>query len=137
MPEEYVWLLRADAVTRDPELDRLHGAETREYFAQPASSKDQYLGRLLLGLKSEWKPWEGKLASVDRCQVAYVLGVIAQAHGDLALAVDDFEVAASTNEPTYNCYGYARRQLDAWLDSDVVFEKWVPTLRDPLVASLR
>jgi hypothetical protein len=136
-PGEYVWLLRADAVMRDPEMARRHGDEVRSYFARPGKSMDRFLARVTLGLESEDAVVQRPLAKTDLCQVAYYLGVAAQARGELAKAADYYEVAVSTSSYTYNAYGYARRQLDEWRRADLPVEtSWIPSDRHGSVAAL-
>jgi tetratricopeptide (TPR) repeat protein len=135
-PSDSVWLLRAAAVVRDPETARRHGAEVRSHFAGEPKSNEQYLARLMLGLDRDAALLQGKLNGQDLCQVSWALGLAAQAREDLPLAVDFYEVAASTGESNADCFGYARRQLDEWRRTDVPFDKsWTPKLSDLFVAT--
>ncbi len=137
-PGEYVWLLRADAVVRDPDTAARHGEQVRSHFARPGKSMDYFFARVALGLESGSEALARPVQKAALCQLAYYLGRAAQARGELAQATDLYEVAVSTSEYTYNAYGYARRQLDEWRRADLPFEKsWSPSAPPTPVAALR
>ena len=134
---ESLWSLRAAAVVRDPEAARRHGAQVKARFDRVPRTKEQYLARLMLGLEREPALLQGKLGKGDLCQVAWALGLAAEGRDERMLAIDYYEVAASTGEASLDCFRSALRQLDEWRRGDLPFEKsWTPKLGE-LFAELR
>jgi hypothetical protein len=130
-PADSLWMWRAAAVARDADAARRHGADVLAWFDRVPKSKEQYLGRILLGLERDPPFLRGKLSRTDLCQVSWALGLAAQAREELPLAVDCYEVAASTGDGSSDCVGNARRQLDEWRRHDQPFDKsWTPRLHE-------
>src|SRR5262249_34683653 len=83
---ESVWTLRAPAVVSDAETAQRHGTDLKSQLGRVARSKEQYLARLMLGLEREPTLLQGKLAPGDLCDVAWAMGLAAQAREERLLA---------------------------------------------------
>ena len=113
---DFVWLMRASAAVRvgvgnDPNRARLF-----EYYNRSLPGHYHVIGRFLLGLATEREVLDQATDASRRCEIAYFIGVRAQADGRYEDASDWYRVAVETGQSRYVEYRWAFYTLYKWLD---------------------
>lgn len=111
---DLVWLMRAAASARlgpgrDPRRDAL-----LRYYGNPGGQYPQAIGRFLLRLTTEREVLGLAANARQRCEIAYYVGLRAQAEGRYVDASDWFRVAIETGQEMTAEYSWAYNTLTRW-----------------------
>jgi tetratricopeptide (TPR) repeat protein len=112
---DFVWVTRAAAAVRtglakDPNRGRL-----LEYYRRPVPGHYHVIGRFLLGLATEDEVLAQATDANRRCEVAFFIGLKAQAEGRYRDASDWYRVTVETSVSNYVEYRWAYHTLYTWL----------------------
>lgn len=108
---DYVWLMRAAASLRAPELPEDRKAALRQRFEVERPGFYHQVGRYLLGLIPEDAVIEAAVKPKSRQELPYFLGFKAQAEGRYADAVTWYRATVETSEPKMGEYRWAYDEL--------------------------
>jgi len=111
---DFIWLLRAAVAARLGLSTDPHRDELLKYFGRPAVGPYHQIGRYLLGMISEAEVLSLATDGKKRCEVAYYLGVRAQAEGRYEDASDWYRVSIETGLNNNGEYVWAFETLAIW-----------------------
>ena len=110
---DYVWLMRAAAHAQRPVTgQRL--ATLRQHYAADRSQKYHTIGRFLMGLGTRDAVLGFATDASARCQVAYYIGLQAQAAGRFLDAMKWYRAGVETGQSSDAECAWANRQLEMW-----------------------
>lgn len=120
---DFIWVLRAAALARNPELIDTHGESVKEHFAGKGYSYYHQIGRYLMDLAT----LDDILALADSpdvsTEVAYYAGLRAQAEGRMRDASDWFRITAELGQTHEGEYHWAVVSLKSWTDGGKYLEQ--------------
>ncbi|MGH9847346.1 MAG: hypothetical protein ACREEM_52300, partial [Blastocatellia bacterium] len=110
-----VWLLRAAAWVRQREKNSgRHADILAHYNGRTRPGLHHALGRVLLGLSPEQDVLVHATDAVNRCQIGYYLGLLAQSEGRYDVASDWYLVAFQTQQTGLTEHNLASHVLAGW-----------------------
>ncbi|MCZ6856559.1 MAG: hypothetical protein O7F70_01035 [Gemmatimonadetes bacterium] len=115
---ESIWLTRAAAYVRAPSPRPAWRRSLAAHYARGGDDDYFLMGRYLMDLVGEETMFSIATTPQRRCEVAYYLGIKAQAEGRYEDAHDWFQVARATGRSQDFEFLWARDVLDAWNDRD-------------------
>ena len=115
---ESIWLTRAAAYVRAPNPRPAWRRSLLAHYARAGGDDYFLMGRYLMDLVGEETLFSIATTPERRCEVAYYLGVKAQAEGRYEDAHDWFQVVRATGQSGEFEFLWARDALDAWADRE-------------------
>lgn len=111
---EGVWLMRAAAHVRSGETDPERTEALLRYYRKAGDNKYDVMGKYLVGMVDEAALADIPLARKEMTEVAYYLGLKAQADGRYADAAEWYRVCAEPGSENDGEYRWAYNTLYTW-----------------------
>lgn len=111
---DFVWLMRAAAWVRQGARDDVRRRALADHYLDPAPGHYHALGRFLLGLETEPAVLALATDPKKRCEIAYYVGLRAQAERRYADASDWYRVTLETGQERNGEYRWAFSALNRW-----------------------
>lgn len=111
---EVVWLMRAAAFVRTGQLAPARRSVLYEHYRGQISDDYFMMGRYLLGLEDEQAMFALATSPDRRCEIAFYIGLKAQAEGRYEEASDWYRVARETEQSREYEHIWATQTLSDW-----------------------
>ena len=111
---DFIWLLRAAASLKSGATEQQHRELFNHYASLHSANAYQVMGRYLLGLATQDELLFHAKTAKRRCEIAYYLGVKAEADGRFEEASDWYRVAVETGRKTDGEFHWAHADLASW-----------------------
>jgi hypothetical protein len=120
---EAVWLMRAAAHVRSGDTDPERTRALTRYYRKAGDNKYDVMGKYLMGMVDESALADVPLGTKETTEVAYYLGLKAQADGRYADAAEWYRVSVDPGAESNGEYRWAYNTLWSWRNLDHSLEE--------------